>query len=111
MSCSLDFSGRNWEASRDRSETVNGCWATNGVGCMRTWVSGWLIAVSMALIMGTVTPSFAQQSTSSGSQGQTTSSGSQGNAPPGGPEISPTGEYQEGLPVGPWTLYPSLFVG
>ena len=78
---------------------------------MRTRLSGWLIAVSMALIMGTVAPSFAQQNTSSGSQGQTTSSGSQGNAPPGGPEISPTGEYQEGLPVGPWTLFPSLFVG
>jgi hypothetical protein len=78
---------------------------------MRTRSSEWLIAVSMALIVGTVCPSFAQQTTPSGSQGQTTSSGSQGNAPSGGPEVSPTGEYQEGLPVGAWTLFPSLFVG
>ena len=28
-----------------------------------------------------------------------------------GQEIGPTGEYQEGLPVGAWTLFPSLFVG
>jgi hypothetical protein len=65
----------------------------------------------MALILGAVTPSLAQQTTSSGSQGQTTSSASQGIAPPGGPEISPTGEYQGGLPIGTWMLYPELFVG
>jgi hypothetical protein len=64
----------------------------------------------MALIMGAVTPSFAQQNPSSGSQGQT-SSASQGVAPLGGPEISPTGEYQGGLPIGTWMLYPELFVG
>jgi hypothetical protein len=78
---------------------------------MRTRSSGWLIAVSMALIMGTLSPSLAQQTPSSGSQGQTTSSGSQGNPSSGGPEISPTGEYQGGLPIGTWMLYPELFVG
>src|SRR5689334_21024347 len=91
-----------------------------GLKGMRIQSSGWLLAVSMALIMGTAAPSVAQRTTSSGSQGQATSSGSQGsaapsgspgNAPSGGPEISPTGEYKEGLPVGAWTLFPSLFVG
>src|SRR5262249_50549534 len=110
-SCSLDFRGRNGEVPRDRSQTVNARWAMSGVGCMRTGSSGWLIAVSMALTMGTAAPSFAQQNTSSGGQGQTTSPGSQGNAPSGGPEISPTGEYQAGLSIGAWMLYPELFVG
>lgn len=32
-------------------------------------------------------------------------------AVPSSGEIAPTGEYQEGLPVGVWTLFPSLFVG
>ena len=32
------------------------------------------------------------------------------NIPPNG-EISPTGEYKEGVAVGPWMLYPSIFVG
>src|SRR5262245_35272069 len=26
-------------------------------------------------------------------------------------EISPAGQYQEGLPLGPWMVYPSVFVG
>ena len=32
------------------------------------------------------------------------------NAPQGG-EISPEGPYKEGLAVGPWMYYPSIFVG
>jgi len=33
-------------------------------------------------------------------------------APSGyGQEITPTGEYTEGLPIGAWILYPSVFVG
>jgi len=76
---------------------------------MRTKPSGWLVAVSMALIMGTVSPSFAQDA-SSGSQGSTASA-SQGSASPGGPEISPTGEYKEGLALGGWMLAPEIFLG
>ena len=33
-----------------------------------------------------------------------------GNIPSSG-EISPTGQYKEGLAVGPWMYYPSIFVG
>jgi hypothetical protein len=77
---------------------------------MRAKSSGWLIAGSMALIMGAVSPSFAQ---SSGSQGNAPTGATQGAAAPSGfgPELAPTGEYKEGLPIGPWTLFPSLFVG
>ena len=46
----------------------------------------WMLLVSMALTMGAVPRSFAQ-------------------------EIAPTGEYKPGLPVGGWMLYPSIFVG
>ena len=46
----------------------------------------WVLVVSMALTMGAVPRSSAQ-------------------------EIAPTGEYKEGLPVGGWMLYPSIFVG
>ena len=46
----------------------------------------WMLLVSMALTMGAVPCSFAQ-------------------------EIAPTGEYKPGLPVGAWMLYPSIFVG
>jgi hypothetical protein len=64
----------------------------------------------MALIMGTAAPSFAQTATSSAGQG-TATAGSPGTAAPGGQEISPTGEYQEGLALGSWMVYPSLFAG
>jgi len=46
----------------------------------------WMLLVSMALPMGAVPCSFAQ-------------------------EIAPTGEYKPGLPVGGTMLYPSIFVG
>jgi hypothetical protein len=74
---------------------------------MRTKSSRWLVLVSMALIMGTVSPCFAQYA-SSGSQG---SQGNQGNAASSGPEISPTGEYQEGLALGGWMFSPEIFLG
>src|SRR6516165_2703540 len=80
---------------------------------MRTNSSGRLIAVSMILILGTVSPSFAQDA-APGSQG----SGGQGSAAPGsqgtpsaGSEISPTGEYKEGLALGGWMLAPEIFLG
>jgi hypothetical protein len=63
----------------------------------------------MALIMGAVSPAFAQDNTSSGGQG-TAASGGQG-ASFGGQEISPVGEYQEGLPLGGWMLFPEIFLG
>jgi hypothetical protein len=84
---------------------------------MRTKSSGWLLAVSMTLIMGTVSPSFAQDSASSSSQGNATtaitSSGGQGsvNVISGSQEISPTGAYREGLAVGGWMLFPQIFAG
>jgi hypothetical protein len=46
----------------------------------------WVVLVSMVLTLGAVPRSSAQ-------------------------EIAPTGEYKEGIPMGPWMLYPSLFVG
>ena len=61
-----------------------------GVGEMRREIRkescAWVLVVSMALTMGAVPRSSAQ-------------------------EIAPTGEYKEGLPVGGWMLYPSIFVG
>jgi Putative beta-barrel porin 2 len=70
----------------------------------------------MALAMGTVSPSFAQYA-SSGSQGGA-ASGSQGGAPSGsqgvasgGQEISPVGEYKEGLALGGWIFSPEIFLG
>src|SRR5665811_629896 len=46
----------------------------------------WVVLVAMALTVGTVTYSFAQ-------------------------ETAPTGEYKEGLSVGGWRILPSVFVG
>ena len=80
-----------------------------GVRGMRTKSSGWLVAVSMALIMGTVSPSFAQDA-ASGSQGSATSGG-QGSVASSGPEVSPTGEYKEGLALGGWMFSPEIFLG
>ena len=56
-----------------------------GYGGMRTGWLGWVVLVSAALIAGTP-HSFAD-------------------------EIAPTGEYKEGLPLGGWMLFPSVFLG
>src|SRR5262249_4323979 len=79
-------------------------------GCGRvsmTRLFGWSLPVAVAMAMGTIPHAVAQVSAPP--------SGTQGAAAPGpGPasgEVSPTGEYQEGLPIGAWMLYPSLFVG
>jgi hypothetical protein len=79
-----------------------------------------LLVVSMALLMGSVAPTFAQVSTSSGGsaasggQGGATYS-SQGGAiysgQGGGQEISPVGQYQEGLALGGWMWSPEIFLG
>jgi Putative beta-barrel porin 2 len=53
---------------------------------MRTTSFGWAALVSMAVAVGTAPCSFAQG-------------------------ITPVGEYREGLPVGAWMLYPSIFFG
>jgi hypothetical protein len=53
---------------------------------MQTKLSGWTLLVSMALAVGTTQNSFAQ-------------------------EMSPTGQYKEGLALGGWKLYPGVFVG
>lgn len=61
---------------------------------MRARSFGWLVA--WALILGKVSHSFAQQATPT-SQGQA--------------EVTPAGEYQEGIAVGGWMLFPSVFAG
>jgi hypothetical protein len=81
---------------------------------MRATSSGWGVFVSMVFIMGTLSPSFAQYAApggqaTSGSQGSA-ASGSQGTSS-AGPEISPTGEYKEGLALGGWMLAPEIFLG
>jgi Putative beta-barrel porin 2 len=81
---------------------------------MRATSSGWGVFVSMILIMGTLSPSFAQYAApgsqaTSGSQGSA-ASGSQGTSS-AGPEVSPTGEYKEGLALGGWMLAPEIFLG
>jgi hypothetical protein len=84
---------------------------------MPTRLCVWLVAVSVPLLLGTVSPSFAQDNTASGAtsggQGDAASS-SQGNAPSdsgGGQEISPVGEYKEGLALGGWIFSPEIFLG
>jgi hypothetical protein len=88
-----------------------------GMCGMRTNSSGWLVAVPMALMLGAVSPAFAQYA-ASGSQGGTSSggqgsaaSGGQGSAAYSGQEISPAGEYKEGLPIGGWIFSPEIFLG
>ena len=69
---------------------------------VRTKLCGSLLAVCTALIIGAASPSLAQ------AQGNVPAAA--GNVPQGG-EISPEGQYKEGLAVGPWMYYPSIFVG
>src|SRR5947209_13156393 len=60
-----------------------------GSGAMRgkrAELFGWATIVSMVLLVGIVPRSLAQ-------------------------EIAPTGQYQEGLMLGAWTLYPKAYVG
>src|SRR5436305_1485611 len=60
-----------------------------GSGAMRgkrAELFGWATIVSMVLLVGIVPRSLAQ-------------------------EIAPTGQYQEGLMLGAWTLYPKIYVG
>ena len=56
---------------------------------MRIASFAWAVLVSMALAVGFAPRSFAQ-----GAQG-----------------ITPAGEYREGLPLGAWMVYPSIFFG
>src|SRR5262249_34855464 len=68
---------------------------------------GWSFLVAIAMAMSIVPHAIAQSvAPPSGAQASV--------APVGVPssgEIVPTGEYQAGLPVGVWMLYPELFVG
>ena len=68
---------------------------------VRTKLCGSLVVVCTALIVGTASPSFASAQTLPAAAA---------NAQQGG-EISPEGPYKEGLAVGPWMYYPSIFVG
>ena len=89
---------------------------------MRAKLSGLGMLVSMALALGTATDSFAQETAPAGGAGERSSW--RPGAPPqpgrssrrpgdrsGAPGIVPTGEYKEGIPLGSWMLYPSIFVG
>src|SRR5689334_17147102 len=67
---------------------------------VRTKLCGSLVAVCTALIIGAAPPSWAQDNVPAAA----------GNVSQGG-EISPEGPYKEGLAVGPWMYYPSIFVG
>ena len=81
---------------------------------MRTKASGLLIAVSavsMGLIMATVSPSFAQDNTSSGATSGGQGAVASGGNAFGGQEISPVGEYKEGLALGGWMFTPEIFLG
>ena len=73
---------------------------TRGVGGFAQNCADRFVVVCTALIVGTAPPSLAQDNVPAAAS----------NAPPNG-EISPTGEYKEGVAVGPWMLYPSIFVG
>ena len=68
---------------------------TRGRG-IRTKLCGSLLVVCTALIVGTAPPSFAQGNVSVAAD---TPGAAGGNIPPNG-EISPTGEYKEGVAVG-----------
>src|SRR6516162_5304228 len=59
--------------------------------------------------MGTIPHAFAQSSAAPASP----AAPAQGAAAPSGygQEIGPTGQYQAGVPIGAWMLYPELFVG
>ena len=70
-----------------------------GAEVFRTWLYGSLALFCAALACG-ISPSSAQDAAAA----------STNNIPSSG-EISPTGAYQAGVPVGAWMLYPSLFVG
>src|SRR5262249_49502089 len=80
----------------------------------RTRLWGWTFVVAVAMATSTIPHARAQTSPTSAAQGAP----AQGAAAPPAPaqsgygqEITPTGEYTEGLPIGAWTLYPSVFVG
>ena len=75
------------------SDTMRARW-------IRINLCGSLAVVCTAIVVGTASPSLAQDSVPAAA----------GNVPPSG-EISPTGEYKEGLAVGPWMYYPSIFLG
>lgn len=75
------------------SDTMRARW-------IRIKLCGSAAVVCTALIIGTASPSLASDNVAAAAD----------NAPQGG-EISPEGPYKEGLAVGPWMYYPSIFVG
>ena len=74
---------------------------------IRAKLCGSFLAVCVALIVGAAPPALAQGNVSVAAD---TPGAAGSNIPPSG-ELSPTGEYKEGLAVGPWMYYPSIFVG
>ena len=77
----------------------------------KTRLRGGTLLVAIVVAMSTIPHALAQ--TSAAPSGTAQGAPAQGAAAPSGygPEISPTGEYQAGLPLGTWMLYPELFVG
>jgi hypothetical protein len=73
----------------------------------RTRSRGWAFFVAVAAAMSPISHAVAQNAApASGAQGSLAPV-----AAPSSGEITPTGEYQGGLPLGTWMLYPELFVG
>jgi len=84
----------------------------------RTRLCGKALLVAIAVAVSTVPHALAQTSTvpANAAQGAAAPTGAaQGAvapvAMPSSGEIAPTGEYQGGLQLGSWMLYPELFVG
>jgi hypothetical protein len=69
----------------------------------------------MVLIMGTVLRCLAQttedSAVSTGQAGAVSGDTAFGSAATGGQEISPTGEYKQGLAPGGWIFAPEIFLG
>ena len=67
--------------------------------------------MAIAVAMSTIPHALAQTSAAPTSAAQ--GAAAQGAAAPSGygQEISPTGQYEGGVPLGTWMLYPELFVG
>ena len=67
--------------------------------------------MAIAVAMSTIPHALAQTGAAPANAAQ--GAAAQGAAAPSGfgQEIAPTGEYQAGVPLGAWMLYPELFVG
>ena len=79
----------------------------------RTRGGGWTFVVAIAMATSIIPHARAQTTAApTGAAQGAPAQPAPAPTPSGyGQEIAPTGEYQEGLPIGTWILYPSVFVG